>query len=128
MAGPARSIGGVLVALPALVALASLPAAAGERFKRLDETGIRKELIGKDITDGYHWSYYLRRDGALLSVSMGKQRSGSWKIEDGQLCLSSKKGDPFECHEVWLAGREVSFRASKDDVDFAAIVQPHTAD
>ena len=72
-------------------------------------------MIGRDLTDGVHWSWYYRADGTLISVEMGKQRLGAWKIEDNKLC-----------YEVWASGKNISLRYFADTPAIEGVVTPHT--
>jgi hypothetical protein len=77
--------------------------------------------------DGVHWSEYYRKDGALISVDMGTQRTGSWKIQGNKLCKSDEKNNPLTCYEVWMSGDNISLRLNKDDKYFVGVVEKHGA-
>jgi hypothetical protein len=59
--------------------------------------------------DDVHWRDSYQRDGTVLSQSMGKNRAGTWRVENNQLCLDFGR-DSGGCYEVWLAGSNVEFR------------------
>jgi hypothetical protein len=40
---------------------------------------------------------------------MGKERSGTWRIENNQLCIDLGK-DSGGCYDVWLAGSNIEYR------------------
>src|SRR5258708_3325279 len=115
-----------------LVALAWLeiimaPAAglrAEESFAMLDAKQIRAKVVGKDVTDGAHWSMFLRPDGTLVSAESGGSSTGSWKIQSDKLCVSLPDRKELQCHEVWMSGANIKMRASKDE-EFGAIVVRH---
>ena len=54
-----------------LAVLAVDPALAEDQFSILDGKQIRARIVGIDITDGPHWSMYLRPDGALSGEASG---------------------------------------------------------
>ena len=93
------------------LALAGAASAIGaeEKFRHLTGAQIRERFVGMDLGDDVHWRDTFRRDGTLLSQSMGKQRLGTWRIENNQLCLDLGQ-DSGGCYDVWLAGTSVEFR------------------
>ena len=86
-----------------------LISAAAEKFRHLTGPQIRDRFVGMELGDDVHWRDSYRRDGTLLSLSMGKERSGTWRIENNQLCIDLGK-DSGGCYDVWLAGSNVEFR------------------
>jgi len=109
-----------------MTVLASQCAARAEdQFKMLDEKQIRARVVGNDITDGPHWSMYLRSDGKLISAESGSTWTGSWKIRNGKLCITLPGNSSLECHEVWMSGANIRMRASKDEQTFEALVAKH---
>jgi hypothetical protein len=103
----------------------SVPAYAEENFKLLKAKQIRARVVGKDISDGVHWSEYYRKDGALISVDMGTQRTGVWKIQGDKLCKSKTKTNPLTCYEVWMSGDTISLRLNKGDTHFIGDIEKH---
>jgi len=65
--------------------------AAVEKFRHLTGAQIRDRIVGMELGDDVHWRDTFRRDGMLLSLSMGKERSGTWRIENNQLCIDLGK-------------------------------------
>ncbi len=100
---------------------------AEDGFKMLDEKDIRSRIVGKDITEGPHWSMYLRSDGALISSESGSSRTGSWKIRNNKLCMAHQSGETFNCDEVWMSGANIRLRENKDQEIFDSIVARHQA-
>ncbi|ODM71865.1 hypothetical protein [Bradyrhizobium elkanii] len=98
---------------------------AAEQFKILDASQIRARIVGNGITDGPHWSMYLRPDGKLISAESGSSWTGSWKIQGSKLCLSLPSSTELECNEVWMSGANVRMRANKDQETFDAIITRH---
>ena len=68
----------LLVAV-ALTIVVTVPAIAEENFGLLKAKQIRARVVGKDISDGVHWSEYYRKDGALISMEMGTKQTGTGK-------------------------------------------------
>jgi hypothetical protein len=114
-----------IMALLTSVIFAVSPGHADDKFKRLGEKEIRARVVGKDITDGVHWSMYARSDGTLISMDMGKRRAGAWKIADGKLCLVKQANRPFDCYEVWMSRSQISLREDENDLGFVAMVEKH---
>ncbi|MBR0782474.1 hypothetical protein [Bradyrhizobium iriomotense] len=108
-----------------VVLMPGLAARANEQFTLLDGKQIRARIVGKDITDGPHWSMYLRPDGALVSSEAGSSWTSSWAIRNDKLCISSPGSTSLECNEVWVSGANVRMRANKDQKALEAIVAVH---
>jgi hypothetical protein len=102
-------------------------AQAQEMFKLLGEKDIRARVVGKNITDSIHWKSYLRPDGVLLSDEMGRQWTGTWKIQENTLCMSIPNLESLNCNEVWMSGANIRLRANKDEETFDATVENHKA-
>ena len=100
----------------ALVALIAWPSAAhaAERFQRLNGAQIQARFSGMDLSDGVHWRDSYQRGGTIRSQSMGKTRTGTWKVDNNQLCIDLGR-DSGGCYDVWLAGDKVEFR--RDGLD-----------
>ena len=101
---------------------------AEEQFKLLDEKQIRARIVGKEITDGPHWSMYLRPDGVLVSSESGSSLHGSWKVRNGKLCITypaSAPGAQPECNEVWMSGTNIRMRSNDSQETVNAIVMIH---
>ena len=104
-----RASDGVIYAIGMTVWAIGVAGAESE-FKMLDEKQIRASVVGRDITDGPHWSMYLRPDGVMVSAESGGSSAGSWKIRNNKLCISypaSAPGAQPECNEVWMSGTNV---------------------
>ncbi len=102
-------------------------AAAEDQFRMLDGKQIRTHVVGQDITNGPHWSMYVRPDGALIGEESGSSWTGRWKIQNDRLCITLPSSTSAECNEVWMSGTLVRMRASKDQETFDAIVMAHRA-
>jgi len=101
---------------------------AQEMFKLLSEKEIRASVVGKDITDSTHWVSYLRLDGVLLSREMDQKWTGTWKIQNNKLCMSTPNLQGLNCNEVWMSSANIRMRANKDQETFDAVVEKHRAD
>jgi hypothetical protein len=109
----------------AMAALASgLAARAEDQFKLFDEKQIRARVVGKDITDGPHWSMYLRPDGVLVGAESGSSWNGSWNIRENKLCLSYPSSPAPECNHVWMSGANIRMRTNKDQQTFMRMSRP----
>ena len=84
-------------------------AVRAEDFRRIAGTQIQARFSGMELTDDVHWRDSFARDGTLISHSMGKRRSGKWRVENNQLCIELDR-ESSGCYEVWLAGTRVEFR------------------
>ncbi|RZN11496.1 hypothetical protein CWO91_08595 [Bradyrhizobium genosp. SA-3] len=93
----------------------------------LGEKQIRARVVGQDITDGSHWSMYLRPDGALVGSESGSSWTGTWKIRDDKLCTTMPSSPSPVCNEVWMSGTHIRMRANKDEETFDARVMAHQA-
>jgi hypothetical protein len=111
----------------ALGLVSVVAAYAEEKFEKLKAQQIRARVIGKDITDDVHWSEYYRKDGTFISVDMGKQRIGSWKIQGDKLCKPGGKNKVLTCYEVWMSGNSISLRLKEGDTHFIGFVEKHGA-
>src|SRR5215203_2245805 len=99
----------VAAAVAGLVLASTGLTVAAEKFRHLTGAQIRDRFVGMDLSDDVHWRDSYRRDGTLLNQAMGKERSGTWRIENNQLCIDLGK-DSGGCYDVWLAGSNVEFR------------------
>jgi hypothetical protein len=115
----------VTVAVVAILAT-TVCARADEPFRLLSGKEIRPKVIGRDLTDGVHWSWYYSPNGSVISIEMGKRQVGSWKIEDNKLCSTNANDRPMECYEVWASGKNISLRYFADMPAHEAVVVPHT--
>jgi hypothetical protein len=64
------------LAAGAFALLSQSSARAEDQFRLLDAGQIRARIVGNDITDGPHWSMYLRPDGKLISAESGSSWTG----------------------------------------------------
>ena len=106
MKGRLRIAGLTLLA----VATLGLTAAAEEKFQKLTGGQIRGKLGGMELTDNVHWRDLYQRNGTVMSTSMGRKRTGKWRVEKDQLCIEFEKEPIPTCYDVWLAGKQVELR------------------
>jgi hypothetical protein len=125
MAGCAASTAVVFL----LAVSAALPpgrsAAAQDDFRQLDAKQIRSRLVGQDLTDGSHWSMYLRPGGTLIGTESNTRWTGKWKLQQAKLCMSTPGSASLDCYEVWMAGAKVSLRMTDGAEAFAALIERH---
>lgn len=99
-------LGTAVTAATVLAALAS-GAAAEEKLQKLSAGQIRAKMAGMELTDGVHWRELYGRGGTVTSDSMGRKRTGKWRVEKDQLCIEFDKDPPAKCYEVWMSGKTV---------------------
>ncbi len=102
-------LGTAVTAATVLAALAS-GAAAEEKLQKLSAGQIRAKMAGMELTDGVHWRELYGRGGTVTSDSMGRKRTGKWRVEKDQLCIEFDKDPPAKCYEVWMSGKTVELR------------------
>ena len=102
----------LLVTALACLAVATLGAnaAAEEKLQKLTGGQIRAKLTGMELTDNVHWRDLYQRNGTVMSTSMGRKRTGKWRVEQNQLCIEFEKEPIPTCYDVWLAGKQVELR------------------
>lgn len=89
---------------------------ADDKFRRLKATEIKAVIVGKTITDDYHWADVFNEDGTIGGHQLGEPQTGSWKLfKSGQICAvraTSHKPKDIEpvCVEIWIRGNEVQYR------------------
>jgi hypothetical protein len=101
------------------------PAAAQDDFRQLDAKQIRSRLVGHDLTDASHWSMYLRPDGTLIGTESNTRWSGTWKLQQNKLCMSTPGNSSLDCYEVWMASTKVSLRMNDGAEAFVAFIERH---
>src|SRR5216684_5291688 len=92
----------LVIASSAFITCADLR--AQDNFKMLGEKEVRATVVGKDITDGSHWSIYVRPDGALIGSESGSRWTGTWNIQKSKLCMSNPGSKALDCYDVWKSG------------------------
>src|SRR5262245_501289 len=91
-------------------ALVARSGAAEEELQKLTGSQIRAKLAGFEFTDEIHFRDFYERSGKLTSSSMGRKRTGKWRVEKDQFCIELDKEPPAKCYEVWAAGKKVELR------------------
>ena len=92
------------------VAIFAASAPAEEKFQKLSGAQIRAKIAGMELTDEVHWREFYARNGTVTSSSMGRKRTGKWRVEKDQLCIEFDKDPPAKCYEVWMSGKKVELR------------------
>jgi hypothetical protein len=100
------------IAGPALLAVAILGSSADAegKFQKLTAREIRANLAGMELTDKVHWRDLYQRNGTVTSTSMGRKRTGKWRIEKDQLCIEFENEPVPKCYDVWLSDKQVELR------------------
>jgi hypothetical protein len=102
-------------------------AEGAERFQKLTEPQIVETLAGKQFTDKVHSREVFEHDGALRNYGLGHERSGTWRVEHGQLCLIFPAEKAFDCYEVWMEGKTLELRHDAEDLNpITGIVENRT--
>ena len=104
----------LLAALPALLALSM--SASAQDYRQLKGPEITTTLSGAEYTDESDWSFVFERGGRLRSVRLSKPGTGTWKVENDELCTTNGPG-MVPCHQVWLAGTRLQLRRA-DEVGY----------
>ena len=95
----------------ALVAVAfATGAASEEKFQKLTGSQIRARIAGMEVSDEVHWRELYDRSGKVTSSSMGRKRTGKWRVEKDQLCVELEKESIANCYEVWVSGKKVKLQ------------------
>ena len=92
------------------IAMFGSSAAAEEKFQKLAAGQIRTKLAGMELTDNVHWRELYQRNGTVMSTSMGRKRTGKWRVERDQLCIEFEKESIPKCYDVWISGQQVELR------------------
>jgi hypothetical protein len=61
-------------------------------------------------SDEVHYGEVYERNGTLTSTSMGRKRTGTWRVVEGELCTEMEKGEDTNCYEVCMRGDNVQLR------------------
>jgi hypothetical protein len=117
-------IGTATMAVVAVAALAS-GAAAEEKLQKLSAGQIRAKIAGMELTDEVHWRELYGRSGTVTSDSMGRKRTGKWRVEKEQLCIEFDIEPPAKCYEVWMSGKKVELRR-EGQLPLQGVVEPPT--
>jgi hypothetical protein len=97
-------------ATTALVVVLASGALAEEKLQKLSAGQIRARIAGMELTDEVHWRELYERSGTVTSTSMGRKRTGKWRVEKDQLCIEFENEPPANCYEVWMSGKKVELR------------------
>ena len=108
MPARAKQITAALIATLGATTFA-LGLAAEEKFQKLTGAQIRAKFAGMELTDEVHWSDLYEPNGTVLSSSMGRKRTGKWRVEKDQLCVELEN-ELEKCYEVRLSGKKVELR------------------
>jgi hypothetical protein len=98
---------------------------AEEKLQKLSAGQIRAKIAGMELTDEVHWRELYGRGGTVTSDSMGRKRTGKWRVEKDQLCVEFDKEPPAKCYEVWMSGKKVELRG-EGLLPLQGVVEPPT--
>lgn len=98
---------------------------AAENSRKLSGRQIREKFAGMQLTDKVHWRDVYDRDGRLRSYPDGKERVGTWAVENDELCIYFKEPDDG-CYEVSLSGDHVEVKPSGLGLSIEGILQTPT--
>ena len=85
-------------------------AMAQQKFQKLTGAQIQAKFPGMELTDNVHWRDLYQRNGTVMSTSMGRNRTGKWRVEQNQLCIEFEQEPVPKCYDVWLSGKQVELR------------------
>jgi hypothetical protein len=113
--------------IAALFVVVAFSAAAQpeQKLQRLTAGQIRAKLAGMELTDEVHWRELYARNGTVTSDSMGRKRTGKWRIDNNQLCIEFET-EAAKCYEVWMAGKNVELRR-EGLLPLQGVLEPPTA-
>jgi hypothetical protein len=103
----------------------SIAAQAEQKLQKLTAGQIRAKFAGMELTDQVHWREFYARNGTIASNSMGRKRTGKWRVDKDQLCIEFEKEEP-KCYEVWMAGKNVELR-HQGLLPLEGVLEPATA-
>jgi hypothetical protein len=98
-------------------------AVAEEKLQKLTGGQIRAKLAGMEFTDETHLYDLYEQSGRVTSNSMGRKRTGKWRVEKDRLCVEIDKEPPAKCYEVWAAGKTVELK-SEGLLPLQGVVRP----
>lgn len=85
--------------------------------RTLTGSQIRATFVGKVVTDGFHWSYYLKPDGSIEGAELGRSRKGKWSIRNNELCIDIAKGQsPAYCWGIVREGKTLISQINGNDM------------
>jgi hypothetical protein len=96
-------------------------------LKKLSGSQIKATFPGMQFTDHVHWSEAYGTDRKLIDREMGTTRVGTWRVEDGKLCVDRGKEGGSGCYEVWMSGNNVELRTPGSSASpFQGILEKQT--
>jgi hypothetical protein len=116
-----KLVGSATIATLVTAAFAS-SAGAEEKFHKLTGAEIRANLAGMEVTDNVHWHDLYERNGSVTSTSMGRKRTGKWRVEKDQLCVEFEKEMP-NCYEVLVSGKKAKLQR-EGTVPLEVVIEP----
>jgi hypothetical protein len=99
-------------------------ATAEEKFQKLSGAQIRAKIAGMEVSDEVHWRDFYDRSGKVTSSSMGRKRTGKWRIDKDQLCVEFEK-ETANCYEVLVSGKKVKMQR-EGILPLEGVIEPPT--
>jgi len=115
----------ITLATIAILGVAAFGSSSGaeEKLQKLTGAQIRAKIAGMELTDEVHWREFYDRSGRVASSSMGRKRTGKWRVEKDQLCVEYDKDPPAKCYDVWMSGKKFELRG-EGLLPLAGVVEP----
>ena len=89
----------------ACIATSSL---AGENWHAVKGSDLAALLRDKEFGDGVHFAYRLKGDGTFAGTEMGKEVSGTWRVNKDELCWKWRQPTvQEECYVVQQDGDQL---------------------
>lgn len=109
----------------ATMLVAALGSQAAAQSRTLTAKEIRHRLVGKVISDGAHWHYYLKPNGSIDAEELSRSRKGRWHFEGSRLCIVIFGGaQPDECWEVTEDSKHLMFGANGQVLYWVKVKSP----
>lgn len=118
------AVGAAAASFSAALLLGAVATQADAQSAPLSAKEIRHLLIGKVISDGAHWHYYLKPDGTIDGEELSRPRKGRWRFKENRLCITIVNGAaPDECWEVTREGKKLML-GTNGQVVYSIRVEP----
>ena len=96
----------LLCALLTFVAPSS--AVEKEHWRNVRGAALKTLFQDKEFADGVHFAYQFKAGGAFTGTEMSKRVSGSWRVQENELCWKwLRPPGPEECYAVQQDGPHV---------------------
>jgi hypothetical protein len=96
--------------------------AAQEKFQKLTGAQIRGKIAGMEMSDEVHWRDFYDRNGKVTSRSMGRKRTGIWRIKNDELCVEFEN-EMLACYQVLMSGKKAKLQR-EGSVPLEVVIEP----